>query len=141
MKKLFACFIALLAMVCSCSDDGAVIRRGSLKSLVTQFCQELTFRQRLNALLIIADNDTAKVCKALVMPRQTLLRLSKEETYPTSMAKKKVEVLYVNSVISHLAYMDSLSRQDDDKKDWLMHNSINEPINPIWEQIMEATNE
>lgn len=35
-------------------------------------------------------------------------------------------------------YMDSLNQKDESKKDWLIHNSINEPINPIWEQIMEG---
>lgn len=126
--------------MCSCSEDGTNTNQRALKSLATQFCKELNFRQRLNVLLIIAGNDTAKVCKALVMPRQTLIRLSKEETYPTSMAVKRVEELYVSSVITQMQYMDSLSCQDEDKKDWLMHNSINEPINPIWEQIMEGTN-
>lgn len=98
----------------------------------------MTFKQRLDALLLLADNDTSKVCYALVMPKQTFARLSNEETFPTSLATAKTMDLYVKSVMTHCEYLDSLSKKDGDEKDWLIHNSINEPINPIWEQIMEG---
>ena len=111
----------------------------NLQKLAVRHYSELTFQQRLDALLLLAQNDTTKVCYALVMPKRTFIRLSREETYPTTMAKNKTKELYVKSVISNCEYLDSLSKNEESQKDWLIHNSINEPINPIWEQIMEGT--
>ena len=51
---------------------------------------------------------------------------------------EKTKELYVKSIMTDCEYMDSLNQKDESKKDWLIHNSINEPINPIWEQIMEG---
>ena len=141
ISKLVSLYISCICgfMFISCShNDEDKSQKGSLQNLSTKFYSELTFKQRLDALLLLSDNDTAKVCYALVMPKQTFKRLSKEETYPTSLAKTKTNDLYVNSVMSHGEYLDSLSKNDESKKDWLIHNSINEPINPIWEQIMEG---
>ena len=121
----------------SCGNDDPTPKQ-DLQKLAMGFYSNLTFKQRLDALLLLADNDTTKVCYALVMPKQTFIRLSKEETYPTFLAMTKTKELYVKSVMSHCEYLDSLSRNDEAKKDWLIHNSINEPINPIWEQIMEG---
>lgn len=119
-------------------DDKNKNNKANLQNLSTKFFSELSFRQRLDALLILSSNDTTKVCYALVMPKQTLIRLSKEETYPTSLAIEKTQEVYVKSIMTNCEYMDSLSQNDELKKDWLIRNSINEPINPIWEQIMEG---
>ena len=137
MKNKLLLFLLCL-FILSCGNDEKSSNQKGLKKLAYGFYSALTFKQRLDALLLLSDNDTAKVCYALVMPKQTFKRLSKEETYPTSLAKTKTNDLYVNSVMSHGEYLDSLSKNDESKKDWLIHNSINEPINPIWEQIMEG---
>ena len=131
-------FLAVFLASCG-NDDKAQSNKVSLQKLAVRHYSELTFQQRLDALLLLAQNDTTKVCYALVMPKQTFIRLSREETYPTTMAKNKTKELYVKSVISNCEYLDSLSKNDESQKDWLIHNSINEPINPIWEQIMEGT--
>lgn len=128
-----------LVMVGCVSKEKSQADKNTLQKLATSYFIELTFQQRLDALLLLAQNDTTKVCYALVMPKQTFIRLSREETYPTVMAKNKTKELYVKSVISNCEYLDSLSKKDESQKDWLIHNSINEPINPIWEQIMEGT--
>lgn len=137
IKKSLLGVICITFFSCGGSEDGTSNQKG-LRKLAKRFYSELTFKQRLDALLLLADNDTAKICYALVMPKQTFERLSKEETFPTSLAITKTQNLYVNSVMSHCEYLDSLCKKDEEKKDWLIHNSINEPINPIWEQIMEG---
>lgn len=133
-----AFFLAVFLASCG-NDDKAQSNMVNLQKLAVRHYSGLTFQQRLDALLLLAQNDTTKVCYALVMPKQTFIRLSREETYPTTMAKSKTKELYVKSVISNCEYLDSLSKNDESQKDWLIHNSINEPINPIWEQIMEGT--
>lgn len=141
ISKLVSLYISCICgfMFISCShNDEDKSQKESLQNLSTKFYSELTFKQRLDALLLLASNDTTKVCYALVMPKQTLIRLSKEETYPTSLAIEKTKELYVKSIMTDCEYMDSLNQKDESKKDWLIHNSINEPINPIWEQIMEG---
>lgn len=138
--------VTLISMFCMCTvalsscghNDESKNNKANLQRLSTNFYSELSFRQRLDALLILSSNDTTKLCYALVMPKQTLIRLSKEETYPTSLAIEKTQEVYVKSIMTNCEYMDSLSQKDESKKDWLVHNSINEPINPIWEQIMEG---
>lgn len=134
MKKLLLC-VPVFLLLCSCGSEDRDREIERLGALATEFCNELTFPQQLRALLIVAHNDTAKVCKALVMSRQTFIRLSKEDTCPTSFAVDKVVELYVNSVMTNAEYMDTMSENDEDQKDWLMHNSINEPVNPVWEQV------
>ena len=146
MKHFSRLKITLISMVSICCfafsscghDDKNKNNKANLQNLSTKFFSELSFRQRLDALLILSSNDTTKVCYALVMPKQTLIRLSKEETYPTSLAIEKTQEVYVKSIMTNCEYMDSLSQNDELKKDWLIRNSINEPINPIWEQIMEG---
>lgn len=133
-----AFFLAVFLASCG-NNDKAQFNKVNLQKLAVRHYSELTFQQRLDALLLLAQNDTTKVCYALVMPKQTFIRLSREETYPTTMAKNKTKELYVKSVISNCEYLDTLSKNDESQKDWLIHNSINEPINPIWEQIMEGT--
>ena len=34
-----------------------------------------------------------------------------------------------------MEYVDSCVNDKKDDKDWLINNSVNEPVNPIWEQI------
>lgn len=136
--KVVSFFIVVFLASCG-NDDKAQSNMMNLQKLAVRHYSELTFQQRLDALLLLAQNDTTKVCYALVMPKRTFIRLSREETYPTTMAKNKTKELYVKSVISNCEYLDSLSKNEESQKDWLIHNSINEPINPIWEQIMEGT--
>ena len=109
MKNKLLLFLLCL-FILSCGNDEKSSNQKGLKKLAYGFYSELTFKQRLDALLLLSDNDTAKVCYALVMPKQTFKRLSKEETYPTSLAKTKTNDLYVNSVMSHGEYLDSLSK-------------------------------
>lgn len=138
--------VTLFGMICICSlittscehNDEKSNSKEDLQTLSVKFYSELSFRQRLDASLLLSSNDTTKLCYALVMPKQTLIRLSKEETYPTSLAIEKTKEVYVKSIMTNCEYMDSLCQKDESKKDWLIHNSINEPINPIWEQIIKG---
>lgn len=108
-----------------------------LQSIAEQQAADLNIKQLINGLLLYANNDSTLVCYALVMPKQTLIRLVKQETYPKPFTMEKVRESFVKAAVNGIAYLDSCAADKKDSKDWLIKNSVNEPINPIWEQITE----
>lgn len=133
MKKfMFYCSFMLLL---SCTNEK--VETNGLKDVSERHASQLNIHQLIDALLICAKNDTTKVCYALVMPKQSLIRLSKGETYPTETSFKKSRELFVDAILSDNESINDQSEQNEDQKDWLIKNSINEPINAIWEQITE----
>lgn len=106
-----------------------------IKSIAEKYASNLDITQLMNALLLQVNNDTNKICYALVMPKQTLIRLTQKRTFPKAFTLDKTRELFVNTNVYGTAYMDSCAKDKEDKKDWLINNSVNEPINPIWEQI------
>lgn len=136
MKKILLLLACVLICSCHKSNDG---RKGeaSLKSLATIHANNFNAKQLIDDLLIYAKNDTTKVCYALVMPKQTLIRLSISKTYPKDFAYKKMREILTQTMIKGDEYLEELVDKDKSNKDWLLENSVNEPINPIWEQIQE----
>ena len=100
MKNKLLLFLLCL-FILSCGNDEKSSNQKGLKKLAYGFYSELTFKQRLDALLLLSDNDTAKVCYALVMPKQTFKRLSKEKKKKNSLGKTKTNNPYAHSVMSH----------------------------------------
>lgn len=76
-------------LLLSCTSEK--VETNGLKDVSERHASQLNIHQLIDALLICAKNDTTKVCYALVMPKQSLIRLSKGETYPTETSFKKVE--------------------------------------------------
>jgi hypothetical protein len=107
----------------------------AIKQLAERHVSELKASQLLREYLLSIDNDTNGVCYALVMPKQTLIRLMKEETYPTPGGLEKIRQSLVNRYSLGIEYVDSCINDKVDDKDWLINNTINEPVNPIWEQL------
>ena len=99
--------------------------------------ESMNIVQLIDGLLIIAENDTTMVCKSLVMPKPTLIRIASEQTFPNDFAERKVRELYVQSIVSGKKILEKLNDENSSDKDWLIDNSINEPLNAIWEQIVE----
>ena len=89
----------------------------------------------LKEYILSIDNDTNGVCYALVMPKQTLNRLMNGETYPTLGGLEKIQQSLVKRYVYGREYVDSCIQDKFDDKDWLINNTVNEPVNPIWEQI------
>lgn len=135
MRKELLIIFSFVCMACNNkekSDESAVVR-----SISEKITNELNVRQLIDLNLLQVKNDTIKVCYALVMPKQTLLRLAKEKTYPTAYALKELRELYTNSILEGDSYFQTKYEEQKDDKDWLINNTINEPINAIWEQITE----
>ena len=109
----------------------------AIKVLAEKHLQELEMHQLLEEFILSLDNDTNGVCYALVMPKQTLLRLMKGETFATKGGVQKVREILVKRYTYGVEYVDSCIDDKKKDKDWLINNTINEPINPIWEQLMK----
>lgn len=129
--------IPLLFILSSCSSDEKKENDKILTSICQKQAASLSIEQLINQLLIYAMNDTTKVCYSLVMPKQSLKRLVTQDTYPKNFTMKKASELFVKVSVNGIEYMDSCAEDTKDSKDWLIDNSVNEPINPIWEQITE----
>ena len=139
MKKITYKFTIVLAILTisfigiSCTSQKK--EQLEIKNIAEKYASDLNITQLIDALLLQANNDTNKICYALVMPKQTLIRLAKQETHPKTFTLYKARELFVNANVHGTTFMDSCANNKKDKKDWLINNSINEPINPIWEQI------
>lgn len=141
-------FFAVL-ILCGCSKDEKNDYSHNMKELCENHYNSLSIKQRIDALLILANNDTTKVLYSLSMPKQVLERLCGGKTSPTSHTYNMTADLYVKSLLSNNQYMDSLyedmkeqieevNKDKDElhKVNWLINNSYNEPIQPVWEQII-----
>ena len=129
---IYSLFIAILLTAC-----GGKKERDSfaIKQLAERHVSELKAPQLLREYLLSIDNDTIGLCYALVMPKPTLVRLMNEETYPTPGGLEKIRQSLVNRYSFGKEYVDSCMNDKVDDKDWLINNTINEPVNPIWEQL------
>lgn len=130
---IFCCLLGTCMMSCKDKKERDVY---SIKVLAEHHVQELEINQLLEEFILSLDNDTIGVCYSLVMPKQTLLRLIKKETYATPGGINKVREILVKRYTLGLEYVDSCINDKKDDKDWLINNTVNEPINPIWEQII-----
>ena len=82
------------------------------------------------------------------MPKQVLERLSTGKTNPTPHTYDVTAELFKKAVLSNNQYIDSLyedmksqieeaNKYKDElhKVNWLLNNSYNEPLQPVWEEI------
>lgn len=129
-------FVAILLVSCGASNSEKLRDVDAIKRTSIEHAAELKAPQLLREFLLSIDNDTTGVCYALVMPKQTLLRLLREETYPTQGGLEKIREGLVNRYVYGRQYVDSCINDKKEDKDWLIKNTINEPINPIWEQLL-----
>ena len=108
----------------------------AIQELAERHVSELNAPQLLREYILSIDNDTNGVCYALVMPKQTLVRLIEEDTYPTPGGLEKMRQSLVKRYSLGREYVDSCINDKIDDKDWLINNTVNEPVNPIWEQLV-----
>ena len=137
-----------LFVVCGCHHDDKTYQSQKMEKLCEDYYKSLNIKQRIDALLIVAGNDTTKVLYSLAMPKQVLERLSTGKTNPTPHTFDVTAELFKKAVLSNSQYIDSLyedmksqieeANKDKDelhKVNWLLNNSFNEPLQPIWEEI------
>ena len=138
--KNFKCILWLTFafIMCSCGSNSSKKERDidAIRSVSSEHVNELMAPQLLREFLLSLDNDTTGICYALVMLKQTLLRLLREETYPTQGGLEKIREGLVNRYVYGKQYIDSCINDKIENKDWLINNTINEHINPIWEQLI-----
>lgn len=127
--------LLLSAIFYSCGNSSGDRNVQAIRDLAARHVSDLKASQILEEYLLSVDNDTVALCYTLVMPKQSLERLIKEETYPTSGGLEKIQQSLVNRYVYGMVYVDSCVNDKKDDKDWLINNSVNEPVNPIWEQI------
>lgn len=132
---VFCCSL-ISACVLSCNNKSER-DVNAVKDLAEKHVQELEIHQLLEEFILSLDNDTTGACYALVMPKQTLLRLMKQETHATQGGIQKVRDILVRRYAYGLEYIDSCINDKKNDKDWLINNTVNEPINPIWEQLIK----
>ncbi len=134
--KFIPLMILLLSMLLySCGNSSGDRNIQAIRDLAARHVSDLKASQILEEYLLSVDNDTVALCYTLVMPKQSLERLIKEETYPTPGGLEKIQQSLVNRYVYGMEYVDSCVNDKKDDKDWLINNSVNEPVNPIWEQI------
>ena len=138
IKLLTTTFCLGITLSCLTSCNNQSKRDiNAIKALAENHVQELEISQLLEEFILSLDNDTTGVCYTLVMPKQSLLRLMKKETYATPGGIQKVRETLVKRYIYGQNYIDSCNNDKKEDKDWLINNTFNEPINPIWEQIIK----
>ena len=137
MTKLFKLLFASMCIIsiASCGDTEKSRDTKDIKALAEKHVSEIKVQQLLQEYILSIDNDTNGVCYALVMPKQTLNRLMNGETYPTPGGLEKIQQSLVKRYVYGREYVDSCIQDKFDDKDWLINNTVNEPVNPIWEQI------
>ena len=141
------CVLLIAFVLCGCNKNDRDSH--NLEQLCKNHYNSLDIKQRIDALLILANNDTTKVLYSLSMPKQVLTRLCSRKTSPTIHTYNMTTDLYVRSILTENHYMDSLyedmkeqieevNKDKDElhKVNWLLNNSFNEPLQPVWEQII-----
>lgn len=132
---ILECSLILTSLVaCNSKSERDV---NAIKVLAEKHLQELEIHQLLEEFILSLDNDTNGVCYALVMPKQTLLRLMRQETFATPGGIQKVREILVKRYTCGVEYVDSCIDDKKKDKDWLINNTVNEPVNPIWEQLIK----
>ena len=133
ISRLFILIFLFLLVSCSGNKQRDTY---AIQQLAERHVSELKAPQLLREYILSIDNDTNGVCYALVMPKQTLVRLMEEDTYPTPGGLEKIRQSLVKRYTLGKEYVDSCINDKIDDKDWLINNSVNEPVNPIWEQLV-----
>lgn len=133
ISRLFILIFLFLLVSCSGNKQRDTY---AIQQLAERHVSELKAPQLLREYILSIDNDTNGVCYALVMPKQTLVRLMEEDTYPTPGGLEKIRQSLVKRYTLGKEYVDSCIDDKIDDKDWLINNSVNEPVNPIWEQLV-----
>lgn len=137
MNRIFRFSIACICVfiMMSCGSKSKERNIAAITKLAEIHVSELDAPQLLQEYILSLDNDTVGVCYTLVMPKQTLMRLMKRETYPTQGGLEKIQQSLVKRYVYGIEYADSCIKDGYKDKDWLINNTVNEPVNPIWEQI------
>lgn len=133
ISRLFILIFLFLLVSCSGNKQRDTY---AIQQLAERHVSELKAPQLLREYILSIDNDTNGVCYALVMPKQTLVRLMEEDTYPTPGGLEKIRQSLIKRYTLGKEYVDSCINDKIDDKDWLINNSVNEPVNPIWEQLV-----
>ena len=133
ISRLFILIFLFLLVSCSGNKQRYTY---AIQQLAERHVSELKAPQLLREYILSIDNDTNGVCYALVMPKQTLVRLMEEDTYPTPGGLEKIRQSLIKRYTLGKEYVDSCINDKIDDKDWLINNSVNEPVNPIWEQLV-----
>lgn len=144
-------FISLfLFILCGCNHAEKAYQSKQMEKLCENYYNSLNIKQRIDALLIVTGNDTTKVLYSLAMPKQVFERLSTGKTNPTPHTYDVTTELFKKAILSNNQYIDSLyedmksqieeANKDKDelhKVNWLLNNSYNEPLQPVWEEIIK----
>ena len=135
-SKYLVISFPILLLLASCNSEKTRDVKG-IKALAESHVKELDAPQLLQEFILSIDNDTVGACYSMVMPKQTLMRLMQRETYPTPGGLEKIRENLVKRYVYGIEYVDSCINDKKEDKDWLINNTVNEPVNPIWEQIIK----
>lgn len=118
MRKIkFGFLLISISMIMSCGNSESDRDIAAITALAEKHVSELCAPQLLQEYILSLDNDTVGVCYALVMPKQTLIRLMKEETYPTPGGLEKIQKSLVKRYALGKEYADSCIQDSYDEKD------------------------
>lgn len=90
-------------------------------------------QELLKEYLAFMDNDTIKVCRALVMPKQTLKRLIDGTSTATRYGSTNIRHIFI---LSHLSpcYGKEFILSDRKHSDKFLFDSLSKHLNPLWEK-------
>lgn len=108
--------------------------RWKVSYMAYELSKEMNAKQLINSLLLETYNDTDQVCYALLMPKQTLLRLAKEESVPKPFALEKLRNLFIEAHAYGITYLDSCANHGKGRKAFLMNENEKPILSLLWEK-------
>lgn len=98
-----------------------------------RYANGLEFNQFIDGLLLIAHNDTLKLCCVFEIPKNSLIRLALGETYPTNYAKEIFVTMFQKALLWGPDCLNEYPTMTKNSKS-LLDGEINRKPNPIWEK-------
>lgn len=105
-----------------------------LEEIAEKQAKGMKMEQLIDALLLMARNDTNAVSYALVIPKATLVRLARKESKPTSYALEKFRKLFIYTNAYGIDFLYSCADYKKDKKEGLLNGEQQLLINELWEE-------
>lgn len=112
--------------------------RWKVSYMAYELSQEMNAKQLINSLLLETYNDTDQVCYALLMPKQTLVRLTTEESAPKPFTLKKLRDLFIETHVYGITYLDSCANHDKNRKAFLMNENKELTLSLLWEKNIKS---
>lgn len=119
---------------CKSEEEYNEEEEAKMKNIASKLSKDMDTVQLLDALLLLSQNDTVKLCEALIMPKETFTRLARKESTPTAIGLERLKDLFILTNTYGNPFLESCAEYGRERKAEFANDENRLRLISVWEE-------